>query len=328
MKKTFYTAFLATLLVISATTVHSTVLRVNNTPAITVPYATFQAAYNAATNGDTIYLEGSGYSYGTINISKNLVIIGPGYFLGQNPENQANISTAVIDYLYLNGACSGSKFMGLEIASIDLNGGLAQNIVFLRNRIINSMYSDYGISSISVYYSNIIFQQNFVQGSLSGRFENAVFRNNVFLGGLTINSFNNSVAFLNNVVGNANITMATQCANNIFFGSCNFTNCLLTNNICSASQAPAGNGNQLNVDMNNVFVCYTTCTGFSTDGRYQLKAGSPAIGAGSNGEDCGIFGGTDPYVLSGIPAIPAIYYFNYNFNNTVINVDMKVKSHN
>ena len=91
---------------------------------------------------------------------------------------------------------------------------------------------------------------------------------------------------------------------------------------------PAGNGNQLNVNMNDVFVCYTNCAAFSADGRYQLKALSPAIGAGSNGEDCGMFGGTDPYVLSGMPPVPAIYYFNYNFNNSTINVDMKVKSHN
>ena len=190
------------------------------------------------------------------------------------------------------------------------------------------MYNPYGTSPSSAYYSNFVFEQNFVDGSLSGRFENAVFRNNVFIGGVTINSLNNSVAFFNNVVGNANITMAPQCSNNIIYGSCTFTNCTLNNNVCSATQVPAGNGNQQNVDMNNVFVCYSSCTAYSNDARYQLKAGSPAIGAGSNGEDCGMFGGVDPYVLSGMPPIPAIYYFNYNYSNTAINVNMKVKSHN
>ena len=309
---------------------HSTILRVNNTPAITVPYATFQAAYNVAVNGDTIYLEGSGYTYGTLNISKSLVIIGPGYYLNQNPETQANIASASVDNLNLNSGSSGTKIIGLDINTI-LNSYqfILQDFVFMRNKINSQMYSNYGSNSLTSYYSNIVFEQNFVSGTLTGRFENAVFRNNVFISGITLNSLNNSLSFTNNVVGNANITMAAQCSNNIFFGtSCTFTNCLLSNNVCSATQAPAGNGNQQNVNMNDVFVCYTTCTGYSADARYQLKAGSPAIGAGSNGEDCGMFGGSDPYVLSGIPPIPAIYYFNYNYNNAMINVDMKVKSHN
>ena len=51
-------------------------------------------------------------------------------------------------------------------------------------------------------------------------------------------------------------------------------------------------------------------------------------GAGVSGTDCGIFGGTIPYVLSGLPDIPAIYYFTlFNISNT-LNVSLKVKSHN
>ncbi|MCK4754754.1 MAG: right-handed parallel beta-helix repeat-containing protein, partial [Calditrichia bacterium] len=38
-----------------------------------------------------------------------------------------------------------------------------------------------------------------------------------------------------------------------------------------------------------------------------LKNGSPAIGAGSGGTDCGAFGGLSPYILSGIPNLPHIY---------------------
>lgn len=43
-----------------------------------------------------------------------------------------------------------------------------------------------------------------------------------------------------------------------------------------------------------------------------LKAGSPALAAGLTvgtvvTPDCGAFGATDPYKLSGIPNIPSIY---------------------
>ncbi len=63
--------------------------RVNNNPGADPDYATLQAANDAASNGDTIYVEGSPTNYDGADISKKLVIIGPGYFLtdnGQRPE--------------------------------------------------------------------------------------------------------------------------------------------------------------------------------------------------------------------------------------------------
>ncbi len=44
----------------------------------------------------------------------------------------------------------------------------------------------------------------------------------------------------------------------------------------------------------------------SPDGKYQLKPGSPAIGAGTAGGDIGAFSGANPYKLSGVPAIPRL----------------------
>ncbi len=299
---------------------HSTVLRVNNTPAIVVPYATLQAAYNAATNGDTIYLEGSAYNYGTIDSYKRLVIIGTGYFLNENPETQANINPSSVTTINFYTGSSGSKITGLSItSSLYLSDANLQDFVFVRN-FLNSVNSSY-------VASNFLFEQNYIPYGINGQYENSTIRNN-YIGYATVNSINNTLAIYNNVMTiSTSLTMAL-CYNNIVIGYANFTNCTLFNNICSETQAPAGNGNQLNVDMDNVFVCYTTCTGYATDARYHLKVGSPAIAAGSSGEDCGMFGGSNPYLLSGLPAIPAIYNFNYNFNNATINVDMKVKSHN
>lgn len=77
------------------------------------------------------------------------------------------------------------------------------------------------------------------------------------------------------------------------------------NNICNETQFDTTGSNQQNVDMNTVFVG----TG-SADGQWRIKEGGPADGAGLNDVDIGMFGGSTPYVLSGIPAIPAIYYLN------------------
>jgi len=45
----------------------------------------------------------------------------------------------------------------------------------------------------------------------------------------------------------------------------------------------------------------------SADSLLRLAPNSPAFGAGYDGVDIGMFGGSDPYILSGIPPFPWIY---------------------
>jgi hypothetical protein len=69
---------------------------------------------------------------------------------------------------------------------------------------------------------------------------------------------------------------------------------------------PVVNNNKVNQNAALFFV-----GGTSADAQYQLGATSPALAAGEpiNGvtPDAGAFGTADPYRLSGIPPIPAIY---------------------
>lgn len=296
---------------------NATVRRVNNTPNINVPYANLTAAYNAAVDGDTIYIEGTTIDYGNLSVYKRLVFIGSGYFLNQNPETQANQNPSTVTSIYFYAGSSGSKVLGLTINTYLYFAVSGQDYVIRRNSI-NSLYN---IATVS----NSYFEQNMINVS-NGFFLNTLFRNN-FMSTGSISSNNNSLFLTNNVIYSMTFTMV-ELRNNIIYSSLVVSGCNFYNNVCSSTQAPAGNGNLLNVAMTDVFVCWASCTAYSSDARYQLKAGSPAIGAGTNGEDCGMFGGTDPYVLSGMPPIPAIYNFNYNFNNSTITVDMKVKSHN
>ena len=100
------------------------------------------------------------------------------------------------------------------------------------------------------------------------------------------------------------------------------------NNIGNSTQFGTANGNQENVDMATVFVDPTS----GTDSDYQLIPGtSPALGAGIAGEDCGIYGGSFPYHISLLPAIPAIWEVtlnNYGSDVVPINVNIKAKAHN
>lgn len=73
-----------------------------------------------------------------------------------------------------------------------------------------------------------------------------------------------------------------------------------------------------------------TLTGVA-DAMYRLKEGSPAIGYGTNGYDCGAFSGAYPYVISGRPRfIPYIYEAVIPNHPTdgKLNVTLKIKSQN
>ena len=97
---------------------------------------------------------------------------------------------------------------------------------------------------------------------------------------------------------------------------------------------PSGTGN-IGTDDGSmgtiVFVGYYNQGSFSTDGQYVLKAGSPAKGTGQSGADMGIYGGTNPYKLSGMPRIPAIYKLTAPSNTTSGNpytITLSVRSNN
>lgn len=67
------------------------------------------------------------------------------------------------------------------------------------------------------------------------------------------------------------------------------------------------------------------------DAMYELKEGSPALGYGTNGYDCGIFSGQYPFVLSGRPRlIPYIYEATIPNQATdgKLNITLKIKSQN
>ena len=96
----------------------------------------------------------------------------------------------------------------------------------------------------------------------------------------------------------------------------------------AAGVLPAGNNNQNGVDMNTVFVNYNG----TDDASFVLRAGSPAIGAGSGTPpgDLGAFGGSSPFRLALQPVIPAIYKIGVQVapGGTNFSVTMSTKSNN
>ncbi|MFZ4399434.1 MAG: hypothetical protein ACOYO1_05320 [Bacteroidales bacterium] len=329
MKKIFF------LTIITAFTlnVNAKVWRLNNNYGISADFSIWDTAYANANAYDTIYVEGSVIGYGNMSLNKPLSIIGPGYFLNQNPQTQKSINSSNFGTISFNVGSSGSIISGLEFSEADIWCG---NISITKNRITNIYF--YGSS-----YSNIKISQNSIANSIqsqdpTGIKNNIIIDNNIFHDGTGINLTNNYSGLINNNViisgysyytgyYNAINTYDFVISNNIIHNG-SISNVGITNvfnNICNGTQLPAGNGNQLYVGMSNVFQ-----GSGSSDGQWQLKAGSPAIGAGTNGTDCGAFGGDDPYILSGLPSIPAVYQITTSGVGSVsngLNVNVKAKTH-
>lgn len=315
------------------------IFRINSslaTAAAQKIYKTLQEANNssAVINGDTLMVEASAIEYADVTFTKRLVIIGPGYFLAENPQTQANPVQAVVRTMTMNAGSSGSVLMGLTFSNgysgyrpnISVNnvvvmrcylpnpvyfGGSVENIQILQNFFVTTAIE---VGYYAYTFTGVVLRNNFISGQVSIPSENlyqrvfAAVENNIFSGNVALTtSF-----FRSNIVVTPTATVNVSSVN-------------IQNNLVSNSQLPAANGNQT-YDPANLFV---GTTGNSMDGRYKLKPSSPYLTAGYNNTEPGIFGGTMAYVLSGLPPIPSIYQFTADgFANkqTGLPVNIKVKA--
>ncbi len=282
-------------------------IRVNNDPAADADYTTIQAANDDALPGDTIYVEGSAVTYEGAEIDKKLVIIGPGYFLADNDSTQANTLDADISgTLDFIAGSKGSKISGLII-----------NTVYIRDDEI--VVSRCNTSNIYIYddSNNTLITQNFISYYISinsGKLTNSIISNNIIGYSISAGTTSYPLQITNNVIKGTYATPVSvyysTISNNIFTSSTyklqENTGNTISNNLFAYAGTNA-NGNKYSITMTTVFIDLNGTLGYSEDERYKLKAGSPAIGAGVSGVDCGAFGGVTPYVLSGIPPFPHIY---------------------
>lgn len=302
--------------------------RVNNNVGVVADFTTLGAAINSSAvgNGDTVYIEPSATKYlgsGAV-LNKALVIIGPGYLLdpahASYPGNgglQAVPQEAEVPYFYVAAGASGSKIIGINLDGTYFRS--ANNVTYERVRFSGTFTFESGpntnITMRKCYFNNSV-AVNYSGGATASNFvcENNIFTYNCVFNLALLTGSGNIVR--NNTFYNTNSTLAVVNAyfvNNIVASSTSFTltDCTIKNNLFQVNQALPGTAtnNQVSVNMTDIFVG----TG-SIDARLKLKAGSLASGAGLTvgavvSPDCGAFGATNPYVLSGIPNVPTIYTF-------------------
>lgn len=309
------------------TLLNATIWRVNSNSLYDPDFTDLQLAVDAASNNDTIHVEPSGVTYGTVVCDKVLVFIGAGFKLSLpsgNPGLQARPVMSTLTRLSLEANASGSTVQGLHFDGGGGTSGLRLNCVSAN--IIGNLFEG-NLGSINfdtgTYYSGVLIKGNYFDPSTSNNeainedvnvtqvFDNVVITNNIFIADIVFDDLDDSmgtVVIAHNVLaGNQYIAEGVEFVDNILTDPAAVIaqnlNDIHHNLAAGATVLPLGNSNNNSVDMATIFV-----TSSSDDARWGLQTGVTAAYPAADGTERGIFGGNLPYQLSGIPAVPSIYY--------------------
>lgn len=290
-------------LIAPAAIANAAILTVDNRPGANAMFKSFGAAYAAANDGDTITLAGSSTNYSGGGIYKRLTIIGPGYFHNENSIPGTNPNRATIGLTLatdpLLGSSNGTKLLGLS-GVFTVQSNLSGIVVDKCNsEAIGGLFwiISSPVSITRCYAGN--FNIQFTSGSTG-----SIIRNSL-IGSLSLNTSGinaDRLVITNSFNGNPSTSISNSIF--IFSNASSFTRNNSSVSNCMAvgfDTLPVGGGNINGQLVNNVFLN----TG-SNDGKWRVKTGSPALGAGTGGSDMGAFSGPNPYVLSGIPGMPRI----------------------
>lgn len=307
-----------------------------------------------------LVIQGPGYFYNVFHLT--------GAEVGNTSlQNLAGVISSCNFTINLGSA--GTTVMGLQNVTVNVTNRIEAlndiTITRCRNVVINwdnsgilnnwSVSSCYGLSITQTGFSaqftsdrtvdNLTISNCFVNGAINlntsptGSYLNNRFTNCVFASGHNL-VLANAFFTIQNCIYEGQTMSGT---NNTTFIR-NLTTSTATSNIIT--NTGSNSGNIFSVALANVFVAYpnmTTTNGvnnFSLDARLQLRPQgtpvNPAIGAGqvvggTTSIDCGMFGGSAPYTLSGVPSIPIFYQLGASSAVTVGNtytVTFSVRNNN
>lgn len=293
MKKQVQLKRLLFMAILSCTLFVNAQITVDNKTDTNAMYSDLQTAINAANTGDTIYVHSSITNYGSIEIDKEIVLVG------RTPRTKpASISSIEIK---LSG--SGTIIKGLVIQTI--NTTFATNLLIQNNYIatmqfgnpittnrIATIRGNYIWSSISSPKKTLITNNIIQHISSIAEINSTIITQNIFLEGSSITNSdiaNGKKALVQNSIFLVNSTSPrTLPVSNL-----NLTNCILFNYGGATYEISDTSNNYAVSDIlentNPQFVNYGTSPSDIIN-DFTLKTGSPAIAAGLNGQDIGVMG--------------------------------------
>lgn len=266
-----------------AMTVQAKVLRVNNVDN-SAPYSKVQDAVDTAVEGDTIILDGSPYSYGSIKLDKRLVVIGNGYELIEN-----GIATETQDaYTYfIEVNAEGCVLKSLNVTA-DVYGGAinvnAPKVIITRCKIEARSTDGYSVM-FGEGANNCIIHQNRIRGNIgssSYRTSGHQITNNL-LNNFNLRTVDKCYVAYNTTWAQWGETVYDSYDNKLEYNIVNYDN--------------FGEG-----DTNNTYASNIGANFSNANNVFELKEQSADLTAGGYG----IFAGSDPFVISGVPTGPMI----------------------
>ena len=353
---------LKTLLVFSLfsfifSSVNATVHTVSNRSWMDADFTQVTDAIAAASAGDTIYIHGSQTPYADFTLDKRLHIMGPGYFLEDQPNQNGIYETeyhsALVNYINIVAGAEHSIIEGMYITTrIDMG---CDDITVRKNCIQNGSTSQFAwsitftadVDSCFIYnnFLNKTWQHGYAIVALNPHeITNLFIVNNIIYGSIAVDDQVNigTQLFFNNTVIGSNEVRGVTAMFNIFANFDVTTSAtvpaIFKENIFADAtppiQAPASDGNVAGVDMHLVFEDFqNAAVGLEKEYFHLEPAPNPAttncLDLGGTG--CGASLGPNPhYLLGGIPEMPILYHLTSDGGpdaNGDINVTVKAKSY-
>lgn len=353
MKRFLLLALVSVFLVFSSVDVCARSWRINSSSEAKADFTSLSEALKSLEvfNGDTLYLDSGCFVPGT-SINKSVTIIGTGFNLSGSPIKEAVIGSA------LTIQASNVKVEGCVINDyVRFTAETVANVTFERCRILGEInyFSSSNIScvkflscylgkEISLNYkgNNFVISNSIIRGQLSG-LNSATITNNVIVYNgkdsktdyALVEIKNSSIS--NNIIINTSTKYSVNSDQTVFYYKNNtikditpeYNNSIVRNVFSTESKHAFPNypdNKFIGATLEDVFVMEG-----GIDAIYELKEGSPALGYGTNGYDCGIFSGPYPFVLSGRPRlVPYIYEATIPNQSTdgKLNITLKIKSQN
>lgn len=340
-----------------------TIRRVNATPGINGLniYATVQAAHDASTAGDIIYIEptnATNTNYGNVIVDRRITLIGTGYDPTLVTGSSFDKRTVSMEGIDLNQGSAGSRITGLHLTSgsgsltikdanciIERNfianyfslsfstiGGVTTraNNTIIRNNRINSLFgrgNEITTNTPNTATISCIISNNVIFGIIYGIISSTITRNTFYPSTTSLLQDVDGCSFIGNIIDarDPNTFSIEQPA------SCQGST--ISNNLCTRHAGlPSNNGNVNSVSSVTVFKVENPWTENPfRESNLELSPTSPALTVGPSSTPIGAFSGTTPFVPSGLTNIPFITDFSINGignDNSPLLINVKAKSNN
>ena len=348
MKKLFLESMLLAAFGFFATqTISATSWRIHHDANKNPHFTDLNAAMSSSdvVDGDTLYLDPGCTLSSNQTVTKQVTIVGCGYFRDGAPHSIATISGKI----YLKAAnikmegvlvTGDTQFQAehvtlerckLEYVNLSNSSSIKCHYATIRQCYVRRIICTVGTSNIKNAYDatieNCIIRNT--TGTALSDLSRATIRNNFIYAKGRYNSYDyfavtnmSECTITNNII----ITSDTGHHNDNFRS---MTNCTISHNVLSANAEtyPAYATDNYCLGSNDLSLVFAQEG--SNDAVYQLTAESPAKGYADDGGDCGAFDGPYPYVLSGMPYGYPYYTGNINVSSTVrngkVNVSLQIQ---